>query len=71
MSASSSYGLPGDLAACRNLLRGGSRTFYAASLLLPARVRDPAIALYAFCRLADDAVDLAQELEAVEYPVAN
>jgi phytoene synthase len=47
-----------DLAACRTLLRGGSRTFFAASLLLPARIRDPASALYAFCRLADDAVDL-------------
>jgi phytoene synthase len=47
-----------DLAACRALLRGGSRTFFAASMLLPARYRDPATALYAFCRLADDAVDL-------------
>jgi phytoene synthase len=61
MKPSSSFGLPGDLDACRTLLRGGSRTFYAASLLLPSRVRDPAIALYAFCRVADDAVDLAQE----------
>ena len=40
------------------LLKGGSRTFHAASLVLPREVRDPAIALYAFCRLADDAVDL-------------
>jgi len=39
-------------------MRGGSKTFFAASLLLPDRVRTPAIALYAFCRLADDAVDL-------------
>lgn len=46
-----------DRAACRDLLRNGSRTFFAASHLLPARVRDPATALYAFCRLADDAVD--------------
>ena len=61
MKPPSSFGLPGDLDACRTLLRGGSRTFYAASLLLPSRVRDPAIALYAFCRVADDAVDLAQE----------
>jgi phytoene synthase len=29
-------------------------------LLLPERVRDPARALYAFCRVADDAVDKAQ-----------
>jgi len=47
-----------DLGACRKLMRGGSKTFFAASLLLPARVREPASALYAFCRLADDAIDL-------------
>lgn len=47
-----------DLRACRALLRGGSRSFFAASLLLPKEVRDPASALYAFCRLADDAVDI-------------
>jgi len=50
-----------DFAACRALLRGGSRTFYAASFLLPRRVRDPACALYAFCRVADDAVDGASD----------
>lgn len=47
-----------DLAECGELLRGGSRTFFAASLLLPRSMREPASALYAFCRLADDAVDL-------------
>ncbi|MBA4287005.1 MAG: phytoene synthase [Xanthomonadaceae bacterium] len=47
-----------DLAACRRLLRAGSKSFYAASLLLPTAIRDPACALYAFCRLADDAVDV-------------
>jgi phytoene synthase len=46
-----------DLAACQALLANGSRTFLAASRLLPAAVRDPACALYAFCRLADDEVD--------------
>ena len=50
-----------DLAHCRAAIRQGSRSFHAASLLLPARVRDPALALYAFCRLADDAVDLGQD----------
>jgi phytoene synthase len=49
---------PGDLAECRARLRQGSRTFSAASLLLPASVREAATGLYAFCRLADDAVDL-------------
>ena len=34
-----------DIAACRELLRGGSRTFFAASLVLPRAVSDPAIAL--------------------------
>jgi 15-cis-phytoene synthase len=47
-----------DMAACRHLLRHGSRTFHAASLVLPPQVRQPATALYAFCRLADDAIDL-------------
>lgn len=46
-----------DLAACTALLQGGSRTFFAASLILPRRLRRSATALYAFCRLADDAVD--------------
>ena len=47
-----------DLAACRAMMQGGSRSFFAASLLLPRRVHQPAAALYAFCRQADDAVDL-------------
>jgi len=56
-----------DIGACRELLRGGSRTFFAASLVLPRAVSDPAIALYAFCRLADDAIDLdGGRLDAVE-----
>jgi phytoene synthase len=54
--------MPGyDLRACRRLMRGGSKSFFAASLLLPARVCAPASALYAFCRLADDAIDLGQD----------
>src|SRR5690242_6127130 len=50
-----------DFAACRMLLRGGSRTFFAASLLLPRAVRLPATGLYAFCRVADDLVDLGAD----------
>jgi phytoene synthase len=52
-----------DLAACRALLCSGSRSFFAASLLLPRRVRAPATALYAFCRVADDAIDLGEDPE--------
>ncbi len=47
-----------DLAACRETLRAGSRTFLAASYALPRAVSDPACALYAFCRMADDEIDL-------------
>ncbi len=50
---------PEDLAICREMIRTGSHSFHAASKLLPSSVRDPALALYAFCRLADDAVDLS------------
>lgn len=48
-----------DQADCLAILRQGSRSFYAASYLLPWRVRGPAAAVYAFCREADDAVDKA------------
>ncbi len=50
-----------EAAACRALMRGGSKSFFAASLLLPPRVRAPATALYAYCRLADDAIDLGSD----------
>jgi phytoene synthase len=57
----SSLATPADHAACRDLIRSGSKSFFAASLLLPAKVRKPALALYGFCRLADDAVDEGRE----------
>jgi phytoene synthase len=46
-----------DLADCRNRLRVGSRSFHAAAFLLPKSFCEPASALYAFCRIADDAID--------------
>jgi phytoene synthase len=42
---------------CVELMRHGSKSFFAASRLLPARYRDAAVSLYAFCRVADDEVD--------------
>ena len=51
---------PDDLQHCRDVIRTGSLSFHAASKLLPTSVRDPALALYAFCRLADDEVDEGQ-----------
>jgi 15-cis-phytoene synthase len=47
-----------DLEACRARLRAGSKSFSAAASILPRRVREPATVLYAFCRVADDEVDL-------------
>jgi 15-cis-phytoene synthase len=56
-----------DHAACRALICDGSKSFFAASKVLPSEVCQPAYALYAFCRVADDAVDLdGGEREAVE-----
>jgi 15-cis-phytoene synthase len=52
---------PQSLQACRTLMRGGSKSFYLSSLALPQRVRAPASALYAFCRVADDAIDTSAE----------
>ena len=52
-----------DTRACRESLRVGSRSFHAAAFLLPRFFREPAAALYAFCRTADDAVDDSQRPE--------
>lgn len=46
-----------DTAECRAMIRTGSRSFFLASHLLPASLRDAVYALYAFCREADDAID--------------
>ena len=47
----------GDRDWCREAIREGSYSFHAASRLLPSDIRDAALALYAFCRVADDEVD--------------
>lgn len=51
----------GDIAVCQQLLRSGSRSFFAASLLLPRAIRPAVTAMYAFCRVADDAVDESRD----------
>jgi phytoene synthase len=48
-----------DIEACAAAIRGGSKTFFAASLLLPKETRLAAYAIYAFCRYSDDAIDVA------------
>jgi phytoene synthase len=49
-----------DVAYCQEILRRGSKSFHAAGSLLPKRARAPIAALYAFCRVADDEVDLVE-----------
>ncbi len=63
MRAEPRFALFADLALCREMIRVGSRTFHMSSRLLPSRVRDAALCLYAFCRVADDAVDHAENVE--------
>lgn len=48
-----------DARYCEAIVRSHARTFALASRLLPAEKRRAAYALYAFCREADDLVDLA------------
>lgn len=48
-----------DFEQCRSITRAGSKSFYAASLMLPKQTRMAAYAVYAFCRVADDLVDLS------------
>ncbi|KIG12726.1 Phytoene synthase [Enhygromyxa salina] len=50
-----------DIEACKQILAAGSKSFAAASLLLPKRMRGPAAAFYAFCRIADDLVDFSDD----------
>jgi len=47
-----------DIRACHDILARGSKSFVAAARMLPKRLHDRTAALYAFCRVADDAVDL-------------
>lgn len=54
----SDFASEADRLACRRMIQTGSKSFSTASLLLPLAVREAAYALYAFCRLSDDMVDV-------------
>lgn len=57
----STLGFPRDFDHCHKVIRVGSKSFHFASLLLPKSMRRAAFAIYAFCRDADDAVDLGSD----------
>lgn len=61
--SSGGFASAADRAACREMILHGSKSFYSASLLLPAAVREGAYAIYGFCRLSDDEIDLADSAE--------
>ena len=50
-----------DALQCERITRSHARTFSLASRLLPHQKRRAAYALYAFCRIADDLVDQADQ----------
>ncbi|MEM6653590.1 MAG: phytoene/squalene synthase family protein [Pseudomonadota bacterium] len=63
----SAVGFPGDFDYCRRVIKDGSKSFHFASLLLPNDIRQAAFATYAFCRVADDEIDLgADPIRALE-----
>jgi phytoene synthase len=53
-----------DVRVCHEILARGSKSFVTASRMLPKRLHDRTAALYAFCRVADDAVDLGTDVQA-------
>ena len=57
-----------DAAHCQRIVRSHARTFWLASHFLEPEKRRAAFALYAFCRVADDMVDLATGARAAEVP---
>lgn len=50
-----------DAASCLATMRAGSKTFFLAARLLPRALHTDFAAVYAFCREADDAVDLSSD----------
>lgn len=62
--------LPADLRdayeSARQICKHHARSFYFASHFLPRPKRDHAYAVYAFCRLLDDAADEEPSIESVE-----
>ena len=47
-----------DYKYCESIIKKNSKSFYAAFSTLPLKKRNSIYAIYAFCRLADDSVDI-------------
>jgi 15-cis-phytoene synthase len=57
--------------AARAICKRHARSFYFSSFFLPKPKRDAAYAVYAFCRLLDDATDEAPDATAVEKQITR
>ena len=55
-----------DFAWCEDVIRRNSHSFYRAFSLLPPRKRNGVFAVYAFCRAADDCVDVEASRERLD-----
>jgi phytoene synthase len=52
-----------DYAFCEDIIRKNSSSFYKAFSKLPENKRQAVYAIYAFCRISDDAIDVEQSPE--------
>ena len=71
--ASSRFRVPSLLSpfdVARDICRRHARSFYFSSFFLPLQKRNAAYAVYAFCRLLDDATDEAPDPTGVEKQIA-
>lgn len=52
-----------DYSYCENIIKANSKSFYAAFSILPKAKRNSVYAIYAFCRYADDSIDVLHSLD--------
>lgn len=52
-----------DYSYCENIIKLHSKSFYAAFSILPVAKRNAVYAIYAFCRYADDSIDVLNNLD--------
>ncbi|MCC4723612.1 phytoene/squalene synthase family protein [Salinicoccus sp. RF5] len=58
------FSLENDYKHCQSLIRQHSKSFYYAFSSLPEPDANAVYAIYAFCRIADDAIDQAEDMKA-------
>ncbi|MEI7667616.1 MAG: phytoene/squalene synthase family protein [Erysipelotrichaceae bacterium] len=51
---------------CEEIIKANSRSFYAAFKVLPKAKRQAVFAVYAFCRIVDDAIDVQHDVSILD-----